>query len=243
MESALSSNKRQLTIILLAYLIFAAIFGVDFRYQINPDGISILRLAGYIAEGKFLQSVSSVWSPLIIWLISPFLFFGIDGLTAARIAIALCGAGMVLVSWFLSLRFELSQNIRFIAGLIAALTISFWTIQFITADVLFAVFILWYIYLVTNPNILINSKISFYCGIVGGFSFLAHQYALPFFLAHFPLLLFLRRYIDRNKGNVPMERVFISWGVGILGFLIIVSGWVGVVSAKYGHFTIASKVE
>ncbi len=136
----------QLTIIFLTYLIFASIFGFAYRYAMNPDGISLLRLAGYVAEGNFQQSVTRAWSPLMTWLISPFLFFGFDGLTAAWIVIALCGAVLLLCSWFLALRVDLSQNLRFIATLIAALLISFWTIQFIASDVLVAALLLCYIY-------------------------------------------------------------------------------------------------
>jgi hypothetical protein len=223
------------------YLIFALIFGFAYRYVINPDGISQLRLAGYLAEGNFQQSVVSGWSPLMIWVFSPFLYLGIDGLIAARIAIALCGAGLLVCSWFLTLRFNLSANNSFIATLLAALLISFWNVFAITSDVLVAALTLFYIYLVTEQDILKRQKISFLCGIAGGFSYLAHHYALPFFLAHFPAILLLRGYIDRDKEGLPWEKVFISLGIGMAGFLIISSIWIGVVSAKYGQLAISSK--
>ncbi len=233
-------HKHCLITILILYAIFSFIFGFAYRYAINPDGVSLLRLAGYIAEWNFQQSITSGWPPLIIWLISPFLFLGFDGLTAARITIALCGAGFLIASWFLALRFDLSQNIRFIAVLIAALLISFWTIQFIAADVLIAALTVCYIYLVTDPKLLSNRKSSFFCGIVGGFSYLAHHSALPSFLAHFPVLLFLRGYINRDKEGFSLKKVLMSWGLGIAGFLLIASIWVVIVSVKYGHFTISS---
>jgi hypothetical protein len=235
------TQKKQLIFVVFAYLIFVSIFSFAYRYAINPDGISILRLSGYIVEGNFEQSVSSVWSPLIIWFIAPILSLGFDGLTSARIAIALCGAGMVLISWCLALRFDLSQDIRFITALISALLSSFWTIQFITADVLFAFLILWYLYYVTDEDILRKKKISLFCGIAGGFSFLAHQYALPFFIFHFPSLLFLRAYIDRSKERFSLKKVLIAWGIGITGFSIIASIWILTLSLKYEQFSITSK--
>ncbi|HDH05253.1 MAG TPA: hypothetical protein ENH01_06005 [Nitrospirae bacterium] len=242
MKSApLPSQKKELAAILLAYIIFAAIFGFAYRYAINPDGVSQLRLAGYIAEGNFLQSVTSSWSPLFIWLISPFLFFGFDGLAAARIVIALSGAGLVLGSWLLTLRIGLSRNSRFIAVLIAALLISDWTVRNIGADLPVAALTIFYIYLATHPDILIDRKISFFCGIAGGFSYLAHHYALPFFLAHYPLMLLLRGYIDRDKNGFPVKKVFMSLAAGVAGLLIISSIWIGIVSVKYGHLAISSK--
>ncbi len=236
-----STNKMQLTVIFIAYLIFALIFGFAYRFAMNPDGISELRLAGYIAEGNFQQSVSSGYSPFIIWLYSPFIFLGFDGLTSARIAIALCGAGLVLITWLLALRFDLSQKVRFIAVLIAAPLIAFWTIQFITPDVLFAALILFYIYLVTDPNLLCKRKISFLCGVAGGFSYLAHHYALPFFLVHFPALLLTKVYIEKDKEGIPWKKFLNLWGNGMAGLLIIASVWIGIVSLKYGHLTISFK--
>jgi hypothetical protein len=234
-------KRIQLTLVLVAYVICALIFGFAYKYAINPDGVSQLRLAGYLAEGEFLRSVTSGLSPLTIWLISIFLYFGFDGLTGARIAIALGGAGMLLCSWFLALRFYLSGSMRFIAVLIAALLISFWTIQFISADIFVAALTLCYVYLVTDPDTISKRKLSFVCGVVGGLSYLAHHYALPFFLVHFPLLLFIRGYFGRDREEYPWRKVFISWGSGMAGFLIITLAWIGILSAKYGHLTITAK--
>jgi MFS family permease len=237
----LSPREKHLTAIFFLYAINALIFGFAYRYALNPDGLSLLRLSGYIVEGNFIQSIASGWSPLITWLIAPFIFFGFDGLTAARIAIAFCGAGLLLCSWLLASRFNLSENNKFIALLIVALLTSFWTIQFIAADVLIAALTLLYIYLVTDPAILNNRRAPFICGIVGGISYLAHHYAFPFFLAHFLSILLMKGYIDRDREGFPVKKILISWGLGIAGFAIIASIWIGTVSVRYGKFTISSK--
>lgn len=70
---------------------------------------------------------------------------------------------------------------------------------------------------------------------------MAHHYAFPFFLVHFPVLLLLRAYLSRDEDQVFWKKLFISWGIGIAGFLIIASVWVCVVSAKYGRLIISSK--
>jgi 4-amino-4-deoxy-L-arabinose transferase-like glycosyltransferase len=168
------------------------------------------------------------------------MFMGFDGLTSARIAIALCGAILLLCSWLIAARFGLSEDTRLIALLIAALLISFWTIQNIGSDVLVAAFILCYIYLVTDPNLLTWRKVPFICGIVGGIAYLAHHYAFPFFLVHFPVLLLTRGYIDRDRLGFPWKKIIISWWLGIAGFIIIASVWIGIVSVKSGRFIISS---
>ena len=238
-----SSNQQlyHLAVIFLSYTVFALIFGFAYRFRINPDGASLLRLGGYIAEGKFMQSVSPGYSPLFTWLIAPFIFLGLDGQTAARIMIALCGAGCLLCSWLMAVRFDLSGNIRLAAMLIAALLISVWTGYFIASDVLFAALTLCYLYLVTDPNILTGKKAAFFCGMAGGFAYLAHHYALPFFFVHFPVMLLIRGNTDRDRRGVSWKKILISSCSGIAGFLIIASIWVGIVSVKTGHLTISTK--
>jgi 4-amino-4-deoxy-L-arabinose transferase-like glycosyltransferase len=231
----------QLTVIFIVYIFFALIYGIAYRFAMNPDGTSVLRLAGYIAEGNFQQSVSSGYSPFFTWLVSPFIYIGFDGLTAARIAVALCGAGLLICTWFLAQRFDLPQNIRFIAVLVSTPLIAFWTIQFISPDVLFAALLLCYLYLVTEPDILNTRKLSFLCGIAAGFSYLAHHYTLPFFLVHFPVLLLTRGYIDKDKKGLPFKNILISWVGGVTGFFIIASLWIGIVSVKYEQLSISPK--
>lgn len=227
-------------IILAAYISFAAVFGYAYRYAMNPDGLSMLRLAGYIAEGNFIRSVTTAWSPLMMWLVAPFLYAGFDGLSAARIVIALCGAALLYCTWQMSFRFELAPNMRFAAVLIAALLISLWTVQFISDDVLFAALILYYLFIATSQQVL-TKKISFACGIVSGFGYLAHSYALPFFLVHFPALLILKGYIERDESGIPWGKILTSWIAGMAGFIIIASLWIGMVSIKYGELIISSK--
>jgi hypothetical protein len=236
-----SSQKTQLIVILLVYAFFAFVFGYEYRYAINPDGVSLLRLAGYLAEGNFWQSVTHSWSPLTIWVISAFLYFGCDGLTAARIALALSGAGFLLSCWLLAGRFGFSKNIRFIAVLIASLLISNWSIFNIGADILVAALTVLYISLLLHPDVLSMRRFPFFGGITAGCAYLAHHYFFPFFFVHFPSMLFLSAYFSKENERFPWKNVFISWVIGIMGFLIIASQWIGIVSVKYGQLTISSK--
>ena len=82
-------------------------------------------------------------------------------------------------------------------------------------------------------------KAPFFCGIVGGFAYLAGHYALPFFLAHFPAMLLARGYLNRDKG-FPWKRISVSWASGITGFILITSVWTGIVSVSNGKLMIGS---
>ncbi|MEM3101629.1 MAG: hypothetical protein QXT99_09815 [Candidatus Nitrosotenuis sp.] len=213
-----------------------------YRYAINPDGIAELRLAGYIAEGHFVRFVTQSWSPLFIWLMSLFLFLGFDGLTTARITIALSGALLLFCCWLFIQRFNLSKNQTFVVLLIISLLISDWSIRNIGTDVLFAATLMLYLYLVLSPDILHDKKTSFLCGIFGGFSYLAHHYALPFFLVHYPATLILRKYfIDRYNKKIMLKTFLKTVFLGVFGFMLVSSIWIGVLSIKYGHLTFSNK--
>jgi len=238
-----SSNRQKyhLSVIFLAYAVFTLVFGLAYRYAMNPDGTSVLRLAGYIAEGNFSQSVSSGYSPLFTWMVSGFMALGLEGLNAARAALALCGAGLVYSFWLLSLRFDLPHHIRFAAVLTATPLIAFWTIQFISPDVLFTSLVILYLFRSTAPGILEKVSAPLLCGVTAGFSYLAHHYTLPFFLVHFPVMLLLKAYMNKEREGLPWKKIMTAWAAGVMGFLVIASVWIGIVSTKYGELIVSPK--
>lgn len=231
------SQKLQLAIIIFIYIIFVSVFGFAYRYDMYTDEVAYLRLAGYIAEGNFYQSVTGYWAPLITWCIAPFLTFGIDGLIIARIVIALWGLIFVIGIWLLTSKFNLSHSIKFIAVSIAALLIAYWIMEMITPDVLIAALLTYYLYIVTDPNILKQKKIAFLCGIFGGFAYLAKHYAFPFFLVHYPLILLLRACIVRDANRVPLKKIFVPLVIGMASFLVISSPYILLISSKYQRLT------
>ncbi len=234
----LSQQRSQLILILLAYVIFALLFGLAYRFKINVDGIAYLRLAGYIAEGNFQQSVSGTWAPLFTWLLSPFLLVGLDGLTSARIAIALSGAGLLLSSWLLTSRFDLDRTFRFFTVLAAGLLIADWSVRNIGPDLLISALILFYLYLASDPSILKHKRAAFFCGVAGGLAYFAKHYAFWFFIVHFPVMLLLRGYIERQGKRIRFKKILLSWVIGMIGLLLVSSIWITVLSAKFGHLTI-----
>lgn len=237
MRTFLKENGLQLVAGFLIYLICATVFSLAYRYAINPDGVAELRLAGYLAEGHFMRSVTQSWSPLFIWLMSPLLAIGLDGLTTARITIALSGAIFLFCIWLLSRRFELSEDLRAIMLLVAALLIADFSTRNIGADLIFAAMLTFYMYLVTSPDILNNRKISFLSGAIGGVSYLAHHYAFPFFIVHYPSTLFLRNFIIRDQSRSLLKSLIL----GFVGFSFVCSMWIGIMSIKYGHLIITGK--
>jgi len=235
------SPKFQLTVIFSAYIGFAFIFGLANKYQINPDGVAYLRLAGYLAEGNFQQSISGYWGPLISWCMAPFLFFNVDGLITARIVIALWGMVFVSGVWLLQSRFSLSSGKRFIVMFIVSLLVAQWSSSVITPDILAAAVLTFYFYVVTDQDILKRKRLSFLSGFLGAFAYLAKSYAFPFFLVHYPLSLFIKGYVSKNdSGKIPFKNIVSQLFIGMFSFLLAASFWVCLISFKYHELTFSS---
>ena len=58
------------------------------RERINADAVSYIRIAQYYLSGQTDLMVSGVWSPLLSWLIVPWLLVFDDPLLAAHAAMA-----------------------------------------------------------------------------------------------------------------------------------------------------------
>jgi hypothetical protein len=92
---------------------------------------------------------------------------------------------------------------------------------------------------VTSPDILEHKRIAIICGAVGGIAYFAKHYAFWFFLVHFPVVLILKAYIDREKNRFMFKKFLISLITGMTIFLLVSSLWIIVLSAKFGHFTVS----
>lgn len=60
-------------------------------HMMNADGIAYMRIAHYWATGQTGLMVSGYWGPLLSWLMAPWLWIGMEPLTAARVAMAISG--------------------------------------------------------------------------------------------------------------------------------------------------------
>jgi len=84
----------------LIVLIVAGIRYVPvFRYEMNPDGCSYMNIAKQYLDGNFWDAVNAYWSPLISWLLIPFMVAGIDAPLATKILSVIVGGGVICSAW------------------------------------------------------------------------------------------------------------------------------------------------
>ncbi|MBL0104831.1 MAG: hypothetical protein IPP51_14360 [Bacteroidetes bacterium] len=60
-------------------------------YADNPDSFQYLVIARHYVHGDFQQAVNGCWSPLISWLLVPFVAVGLNGVLAFKILQILIG--------------------------------------------------------------------------------------------------------------------------------------------------------
>ena len=206
------------------------------REQINPDAVSYVRNAMYLAQGRPADSISGYWSPLLSWCIAPPLAAGLDGLYAARIVLGLWGAGLVCAALLFLRRWsgplELGPAWRAGTGSVLGIAAAAWATAGITPDLLLATCLLVYAALSTDGDFIRRRWGPLWCGLVGGVAFLAKAYALPFILAHYTLALLLHFGRDR--------RILRPLAMGLAGLALVAGPWIMSLSIKYQRPTIST---
>jgi hypothetical protein len=209
-----------------------------FSDQINPDGVAYLRIAGYYLTGDVGKAVSGYWSPLYSWLLVPWLAMGVPGLLATKLLAACLAAAWVIGMALLGRRYAESAVTRRLLVATAAVSVLSWSIEVITPDLLLAVMLTFYFYVVSDPAVMTAPGRAFACGILGGLAFLAKAYAFPFFIVHFLGTITLYTWAQSSPGAA--KRYLVATLAGLSGFVIVAAPWIAVLSTTYGQLTVTT---
>ena len=218
------------------YALLVGLAALARRDHVNPDGVACIRNALCLAEGRFSDSVSGHWSPLLCWSLAPLLAWGVDGLYAARIVLAVWGALLVAgTALFVRRCTWLAWPWNFVVLLLVALGAVRWATSDITSDILQGAILVWYFALSATAQLVERRRVAWAAGMLGGAAYLAKYYALPFFFVHFTLSVLLHAATRRTDGW--RRRAAGAWLVGVAGFAIVAAPWIAVLSLKYDRFT------
>jgi|GEM_PF-585026 len=224
------------SLILTAVYLFAAVILFDqYRFEIDPDGIAYISIAFKYSVGNIADAVNACWGPLYSWLMLPLFKAGFPALTAVKILGVIIGAITLAV---LARLFDLAgvcRQARMFLLLSAIPVILSYAYLLITADLLLLCIILCYVCLVFSPR---YGRGGALCGFTGVLAYLAKSYALPFFIVHFSLMncLHYRRASDETGRKLVLKSCFSGLAVFAAGCAL----WSGIISYKYGYFTIGT---
>lgn len=223
----------------LIYLLVAGLGAWAQREQMNGDGVAYLRHALYLSEGRWADSVSGYWSPLLIWSMAPLIGLGMDGVYAGHLAMVIWGLVLLGASYFFLGRFtRLSARWATAAMVLLALKYGVLVAGLLTPDIGFAALLLIYGGLSLDAKLLTRPSWSWVAGALGGLAYLAKSYGLPFFLSHFTLMIASHYWLNRRTSS--FRQMLVAWAIGIVGFLLIAGPWIGVLSVKHGRPTFST---
>jgi hypothetical protein len=209
----------------------------SFRYQINPDGISYLSIADKYSRGEGVNAINGYWSPLLSWLLIPFLKLGIEPILSFKILNLIIGLTTLMV--FKRLLSHLDIPITFqVIGLVSALPLILdAALEVVTPDLLQVLVLLWLLYLLLINIDRQELRITCLIGLLGGLSYLAKSYGFIFFIAYFSF------YCAISCLFISPERVISQWLAGFVIFLAVCAIWIYFLDHKYGTFIISNAAE
>ncbi len=103
----------------------------------------------------------------------------------------------------------------------------------ITPDLLMVCSLIYYLYFLFSPNILIRYLTEYFVVYSLSLAYLSKSFALPFFLIHFFLINALYYFNDPSRRENTVKNLLL----GILVFFLISGVWIGLISDKEGQFT------
>lgn len=236
------ADIRLLAVISIYFLIGLFLLK-NFLYQINPDGVDYIIIAESYFLGNFSDAINSYWSPLLSWLLVPFLFFGqtpLNEILYSKIISLTVGCITLIGLRYLSYRFEMNEIIRTVLLLTSIPIILSLALGIITPDLLTVCILVFYLYFIFDPDYYKSYNNAIYCGILGAIAYFSKSFVFPFFLIHF-LVFNIFHYLPLAKNQ--RKCVIKNFILGIFVFLIISGVWVAVISEKENKLTFGTSGE
>jgi len=220
------------------YFVFAGISAYIYRFQHNPDGISYLVVSKQYLSGHFNDAINPYWSPLLSWLLIPFLGLGVHPFAAPKIFYFLFNILSLSVIAFGLKRLNVSKHVHLVTLLTAVGFLSYASNLETTPDPILGTLLLIYMFVVIDRKYLSSTKNAAWAGSVGALAYYSKAYALPFFLIHFPLMHFFHW---KDATTAPIKHaVTRNFLIGIVAFFLVSSPWIAIISVKAGFPTFSS---
>jgi len=205
------------------------------REQINADAVSYIRIAQYYLNGQTDVMVSGVWSPLLSWLIVPWLLVFDDALLAAHAAMAV-SVVVFLFGCFCVLRAARLPDIAIIVGTWITVFLSVAWSVLITPDLLMAGLFCCGTSLLVSDKWIANARAALGTGILLGAAYLAKAVALP----ASALMIIALAGTKVAVYQTSLRQTILATAIIVAGFLIVAGPWIGILSYKYGRLVFST---
>lgn len=216
------------------YVLYAIVYFCAlpfFQHQMDVDTIGYIAAAEHYAEGNLLAGINGYWSPLLSWLLVPFLSLKVPALLAIKLIDLL--AGIVTLTLIASIARQLHFNSQYtrLCMLIAMPHLAMYSLCVATPDVLacmswMGVACYALKFFTRNDHIAIANL-----AVWGAISYFAKYYHFYAFLLLLAVLMIAVWIASRNKKAV------LAYLQAAVLFLVIAGAWMFAIYTKHGVFT------
>jgi hypothetical protein len=254
--SALKSRQSQVLQFLSAgfftsLLYFYAAYASRYNLS-NVDGISYLSIARQYAEGRGEIAINGYWSPLVSWLMAPFITAGVDPLFSFMLVNAISATVGTCAAMALVWRYTKGSYWPTFIVLVSTFSLYMAQAPTITPDswvVTWTTFFAWTLIEVDrrlHPGTVRDRIIGgLAIGAMGAIGYFTKQYLIPVFVVTV-IIWFAFRILSDRKEYTPADRKEAArrWLLAplatVVGVLIVATPWVTALSVKYGELTLGS---
>jgi hypothetical protein len=198
------------------------------QHLLNTDAIAYLRIASYYATGQSQLMVSGYWGPLLSWIMAPLLALDISPLIAARIVMGFSA----VVFWFgclaVFIRFRLPPIGTLLGAWIVAASSVFWSVEFISPDLLVAGLVNLAISTMVSEDWVTNRFRPILAGALWALAYFAKAVAAPLtFLVSLGMAT-----VWLITGTAPARSIARSLAISLGVFILLISPWIIVLYAR-----------
>jgi len=243
----ISSNitlRKNISLILtlIIFLILGIMLIRYYQYQINADGIVYIGIAKTYFNGNFFNAIDAYRSPLISWLLIPFLIFSSNPvylLLSTKILSLIIGFFTIIGVRQLSYKFEMNERIRTTILFSLIPIILYFAYSVFTPDLLLVCIFVFYFNIIFSPQYSDKVTNALLCGLLGSLAYLTKSYAFPFFIVHFILFNLFHYFKSTSNRRKTLKNLLL----GLTMFFIISGAWIGLISYKEGKITYSTAGE
>lgn len=227
-------NNKHLFLFLFSYALLFTLLFPFYQYAIDSDATAYFSVAEKVAAGNYSGSVNAIWSPLGSWLVAPFIHWGFNEIVVAKVLNGIYGCISLCFYFFLIRRMKMHPlaNLLVLTG--AMLLVLHFAFTRLFADLLQAVFLLWYLNVTCKKDFGERYRQVIAAALIGGIAFYAKAYTFYFTLFHLPLVIML--FEKRARGQYLSINCFKKIASAVVVLLVVVSCWIVAVNIKYGHY-------
>lgn len=217
------------TPILLLFCCTAVLFALFCPPKHYPDTNYYYGAALLISQGRFLESIEGFYSPLLSWLMAPFIPLGFGVPESFRIVSLLAYIALLLGTRALCRSLGTTTVISTCTLFLTGIHTVYFAVAMPTADLLVGSIFIWVVALLINPRLTHSVKHQLLLGLLAGAAYYAKAIQLPIFILALVMVLGLKLSVARKSTAISVGAL----GRAGLVCLILCLPWIIALSIKY----------